>query len=251
MTPEADASGGGPAAGHPAAHGSAHSRGAGTTLEKPPGGAGHSEPPGPPGPEPPGSETAPDGAAGGPGAGEGKAGRFWSVRRAPAGIAALLLFAGTGVFLYDVASVRADRPGMAWRRTLTDELAGRRLDDTYLLAGAAALAAIGLWLLVLALTPGKRSLLTMRPDIPQVRAGLERSAAALVLRDRAMEISGVQSVRVDVTRRRVRARATAHFRDLEEVRRDLDAVLGDTIGDLGLARRPNLSVHVRRPGKRR
>ncbi|MBO8190859.1 hypothetical protein ITI46_03975 [Streptomyces oryzae] len=173
------------------------------------------------------------------------------MRRAPAGIVALLLFAGIGVLLYDVASVRAGRSGMAWRRTLTDELAGRRLDDAYLLAGAAVVAALGLWLLVLALTPGKRSLLAMRPDIPQVRAGLERSAAALVLRDRAMEISGVQSVRVTVTRRKVRARAAAHFRDLEEVRGDLDRVLREGIGELGLARRPDLSVHVRRPAKRR
>ncbi|MBQ1161578.1 hypothetical protein KBZ21_26380, partial [Streptomyces sp. A73] len=78
------------------------------------------EHPEPPAPEPPDSETAPPGTDGGPGPGEGKAGRFWSVRRAPAGIVALLLFAGTGILLYDVASVRAGRPGMAWRRSLTD-----------------------------------------------------------------------------------------------------------------------------------
>ncbi|MBQ1123928.1 hypothetical protein KBY19_28185 [Streptomyces sp. B15] len=164
---------------------------------------------------------------------------------------ALLLFAGTGILLYDVASVRAGRPGMAWRRSLTDELAGRRLDDTFMLAGAAVVAALGLWLLVLALTPGKRSLLTMRPDVPQVRAGLERSAAALVLRDRAMQIPGVQSVRVKVARRKIRARAMAHFRDLDEVRGELDGALREGIGQLGLARRPGLSVHVRRPAKRR
>ncbi|MBQ0865052.1 hypothetical protein KBY17_15110 [Streptomyces sp. RK75] len=164
---------------------------------------------------------------------------------------ALLLFAGTGILLYDVASVRAGRPGMAWRRSLTDELAGRRLDDTFMLAGAAVVAVLGLWLLVLALTPGKRSLLTMRPDVPQVRAGLERSAAALVLRDRAMQIPGVQSVRVKVARRKIRARAMAHFRDLDEVRGELDGALREGIGQLGLARRPGLSVHVRRPAKRR
>ncbi|WP_220183591.1 DUF6286 domain-containing protein [Streptomyces diacarni] len=180
---------------------------------------------------------------------QGKAGRFWSTRRAPGGITALLLFAGIGFLLYDVASVRAGRPGMAWRRTLTDELATRRLDDVFVMAGAAAAAALGLWLLVLALTPGKRSLLTMRPDTPQVRAGLERSAAALVLRDRAMEVPGVQGARVTVRRRKVRARAQAHFRDLAEVRTDLEGALRDGVEQLGLARRPGLSVRVRRPGK--
>ncbi|MGI5351529.1 DUF6286 domain-containing protein [Streptomyces sp. CA-250714] len=246
MTREGDTDDPRPAARKPGA-----GQGSGTTLEKPPEAPRTPQPPEPPTPEHPGSEAAPPGADGGPGAGGGKAGRFWSVRRAPAGIAALLLFAGIGILLYDVSSVRAGRAGMAWRRTLTDELATRRLDDTFMLAGAAALAALGLWLLVLALTPGQRSLLTMRPDVPQVRAGLERSAAALVLRDRAMEVPGVQSVRVTVTRRKVRARAAAHFRDLDEVRGDLDGALREGIGQLGLASRPGLSVHVRRPAKRR
>ncbi|KPC93563.1 DUF6286 domain-containing protein [Streptomyces albus] len=208
----------------------------GTTLEKEPASAG-------PGGAGPGPDYAPAGPR------EGKAGRFWATRRAPAAVTALLLLAGLGFLLYDVASVRAGRPGMAWRRTLADELATRRLDDVFVMAGAAVAAALGLWLLVLALTPGRRSLLTMRPELPQVRAGLERSAAALVLRDRAMEVPGVQAVRVKVSRRKVRARALAHFRDLEEVRSDLGGALGDGIDQLGLARRPGLSVRVRRPGK--
>jgi hypothetical protein len=220
----------------------------GTVLEKQP--PESAEPPDSSGP--PGSSASEDtGAGGGPDTGEGQAGRFWSVRRVPAGVTALLLFAGTGVMLYDVASVRAGRSGMAWRRELTDELATRRVDDVFMLAGAAVVAALGLWLLVLALTPGMRSLLVMRPDVPQVRAGLERSAAALVLRDRAMEVSGVQSVRVTVSRRKVRARARAHFRDLEEVRGDLDSALREGIEQLALDRRPALSVHVGRPAKRR
>ncbi|WP_432071151.1 DUF6286 domain-containing protein [Streptomyces sp. AA1529] len=267
MTPAGDTG-----APHPAGSGR---RGAGATSGKTPqapgapGSPGASEAPetpdtpeGPSGPEPPGpaspdasgpsgSGSAPPEEAGEAGSGEGKAGRFWSVRRGPSAVVALLLFAGTGILLYDAASVRAGRAGMAWRRTLTDELASRRLDDVLMLAGAAVLAALGLWLLVLALTPGKRSLLTMRPDVPRVRAGLERSAAALVLRDRAMEVSGVQAVRVTVSRRRVRARATAHFRDLDRVRGDLDGALRSGIAELGLARRPGLAVRVRRPAKRR
>nr|WP_206441677.1 DUF6286 domain-containing protein [Streptomyces boncukensis] len=209
---------------------------------------------------PQGLEQAESSAAYGPGAGgaEGQDGaadggrvpRFWSVRRVPAALVALLLLAGTAVLLYDVASVRADRPGMAWRRTLADELATTRLDDAAVLAGAAVAALLGLWLIVLALTPGLRGVLPMRRDVPQVRAGLERSAAALVLRDRAMEVSGVRSVRVAVTRRKVRARALAHFRELDEVRADLDSVLEEGIRQLGLARQLGLSVQVRRPAKR-
>lgn len=176
--------------------------------------------------------------------------RFWSTRRVPAALLALVLLAATGLLLYDLASVRADRPAMAWRRTLADELATRPLDDVWVRVGAGAAVLAGLWLLVLAATPGLRALLTMRTDAPAVRAGLERAAAALVLRDRAMEVAGVRSVRVKVGRRRVRASAQAHFRDLDEVRGDLDLALEDGIRQLGLARQPALSVQVRRPAKR-
>ncbi|MYS89247.1 MULTISPECIES: DUF6286 domain-containing protein [Streptomyces] len=180
----------------------------------------------------------------------GREGRFWSARRVPAGIVALLLLGLAGLFLYDIVSVRADRPVMSWRRELARQLAGRPLDDTWVLVGAGVAAALGLWLLVLAATPGLRHVLPMRRTHADVRAGLDRDAAATALRDRAMEVAGVQSVRVRVRRRRADARAVSHFRELDEVRTDLDAVLTDAIRGLGLSRPPSLSVRVRRPGRK-
>ncbi|MFD7710078.1 DUF6286 domain-containing protein [Streptomyces sp. NPDC059785] len=182
--------------------------------------------------------------------GEGGRGRFWSARRVPAAIVALLVLAGAGLFLYDVVAVRADRPAMRWRRTLARQLAERPLDDTWVLVGAGVAAAAGLWLLLLAATPGRRDVLTMRSPHPDVRAGLLRGAAAMVLRDRAMEVSGVRSARVRVRRRKVDCRAVAHFRELDDVRADLDATLADGMRGLGLVRSPALSVHVRRPGRK-
>ncbi|MCT2544142.1 MULTISPECIES: DUF6286 domain-containing protein [Streptomyces] len=180
--------------------------------------------------------------------------RFWSARRIPAAIVALLSVAGMGLFLYDVVSVRAGRPGMSWRRRLAEELATRPLDDIWMTVGAAAAMALGLWLFLLAVTPGLRRLLPMRQPTGilgtgEVRAGLDRHAAALLLRDRAVRVSGVQSARVDVGRRKVKARAQAHFRDLNEVRADLDAALSKAVANLGLARQPKLDVRVRRPKK--
>ncbi|GAA2644989.1 DUF6286 domain-containing protein [Streptomyces vastus] len=178
-------------------------------------------------------------------------GRFWSVRRVPAVILALLVLAGAGLLLYDIVSVRADRSAMAWRRSLARELAERPLDDTWVLVGAGVAAALGVWLIVLAVTPGLRDVLPMRRPHADVRAGLHRGAAATMLRDRAMEVSGVRSVRVRVGRRKVRVRAMSHFRELDDVRADLDAVLAEGIKGLGLARRPALSVHVVRANKNR
>jgi hypothetical protein len=197
--------------------------------------------------------SAPAAGDGTPPAGEGEGGRegrFWSARRVPAGIVALLLLGLAGLFLYDIASVRADRPVMSWRRELARQLARRPLDDIWVLVGAGVAAALGLWLLLLAATPGLRGVLPMRRTHADVRAGLDRDAAATALRDRAMEVAGVQSVRVRVRRRRAKVRAASHFRELDEVRTDLDAVLTDAVRGLGLSRPPALSVRVRRPGRK-
>lgn len=180
--------------------------------------------------------------------------RIWSARRIPAALAALLSAAAIGLLLYDVVSVRADRSAMHWRQRLAEELATRPLDDIWMIVGAAVAMALGLWLFLLAVTPGLRGLLPMRQptDIPgteEVRAGLDRRAAALVLRDRAMQVAGVQSAQVAVGRRKAKARARVHFRDLEEVRTDLDATLGEAVASLRLARQPTLTVRVRRPKK--
>ncbi|MFD5554461.1 DUF6286 domain-containing protein [Streptomyces sp. NPDC127068] len=177
--------------------------------------------------------------------------RFWSARRVPAGIVALLLVAGTGLLLYDVAAVRAGRPAMGWRRTLADGLATRPLDDPWVLTGAGVAAALGLLLLVLALTPGQRALLPMRGTGPDLRAALHRKAAATALRDRAAEVSGVQSVRVRVRRRKAEVRAVSHFRELDDVRADLESALAEGVDELGLGRPPSLRLRVRRPGKKR
>jgi len=181
---------------------------------------------------------------------DGGGGRFWSARRVPAGVIALLVLVGAGILLYDVVAVRAHRPAMHWRRSLARELAERPLDDTWVLVGAGVAAALGVWLLVLAATPGMRAVLPMRRAHADVRAGLHRDAAAMALRDRAMEVSGVQSVRVRMGRTKVDVRAVSHFRELDDVRADLDATLADGIQGLGLVRPPALSVHVRRPGRK-
>lgn len=180
--------------------------------------------------------------------------RFWSARRIPAAIVALLSVAGIGLLLYDVVSVWADRPGMSWRRRLAEELATRPLHDIWMTVGAAVAMALGLWFFLLAVTPGLRRVLPMRqptgiPRTEEVHAGLDSHAAALNLRDRAVRVSGVQSARVDFGRRKVKARAQAHFRDLNEVHADLDAALSEAVTNLGLARKPTLDVRVRRPKK--
>jgi hypothetical protein len=180
----------------------------------------------------------------------GGSGRFWSARRAPAGIVALLLLVVAGAFLYDIAAVRAHRDALSWRRELARQLAERPLDDIWVLVGAGVTAALGLWLVVLAVTPGLRAVLPMRRPHRDVRAGLHRAAAALVLRDRAMDVAGVRSARVRVRRSRADVRALCHFRELDDVKADLEGTLRQAVDGLGLDRPPALTVRVARPGRK-
>jgi len=180
-----------------------------------------------------------------------RAKRFWSGRRVPATLTSIVILGIAGLFLYDVSAVRADRQGMAWRRGLANQLATRHLDNVWVITGAAVAAALGLWLIVLAATPGERGVLPMaRRGQSGIRAGLDRRAAELVLRDRAMEVSGIRWARVDVGRRRTKVTAASHFRELAEVRSDLTTALGEAVRQLGLARQPQLSIHVQRAEKK-
>ncbi|KOG17623.1 MULTISPECIES: DUF6286 domain-containing protein [Streptomyces] len=223
------------------------------------GSAGQGSAPGTPGPGGP-APGAPDPGDAGPGApgpvpvlADAPAApvrRFWAVRRIPAALLAAVVLGGTGLLLYDVAAVRADHSAMAWRRELADALATRPLDSTGVVIGAAVAVVLGIWLLLLAATPGLRSVLPMRREHADVRAGLDREAAALTLRDRAMEVSGVQSVHVRVRRSKATVRAVSHFRALDEVRADVEQALATGVDELGLAHPPALTVRVARPPKK-
>ncbi|MET3985881.1 DUF6286 domain-containing protein [Streptomyces sp. PvR034] len=176
--------------------------------------------------------------------------RFRSARRVPAALTALVVLGGAGLFLYDLAAVRARRPGMRWRRELARLLERHAPADTGVVIAGAVLVLAGAALLFLAVAPGLRSILPLRsPGPAEVRAGIGRKAAALVLRDRAMEVSGVRSARVRVARSHVTVRAVSHFRELDDVRADLEAVLAVGLAELGLAHEPQPRVRVAPAGK--
>ncbi|MEU5598425.1 DUF6286 domain-containing protein [Streptomyces sp. NPDC020298] len=151
-----------------------------------------------------------------------------------------------GAALFDVVAVRAGRPAAAWRRHLADELNTRPVDDVWMLTGAAVAAAVGVWLIILALTPGLRHWLPLRSPEPWLMASLDRDGAAALLRDAAMQVPGVSKARIRVRRHRVKARADVCFRDPQQVKDDFTAVLDEERDGLALARPPRIAVRVRR-----
>ncbi|MFF3420192.1 DUF6286 domain-containing protein [Streptomyces sp. NPDC002698] len=120
------------------------------------------------------------------------------------------------------------------------------MDDVWMLTGASVAAATGVWLMVLALTPGLRHWLPLRSPTPGLRACLDRDSAAVLLRDAAMRVPGVAKARIRVRRHRVKARADVRFRDSRQVKDDLIAVLREERDRLALARPPRIVVRVRR-----
>ncbi|MFD3538595.1 DUF6286 domain-containing protein [Streptomyces sp. NPDC058662] len=174
-----------------------------------------------------------------------RVGRPWSARRIPAALTALLIGAAAGILLFDLVRVRTGRPAAAWRTDLADELATRPLDDLWIRIGAAVIGLLGLWLLVLALTPGLRHRMPLRSPDPRMRCLLDRDAAELRLRDAAMRVPGVSAARVHVSQRRVGARADVRFRSPADVKADLQVALREELDRLALARRPGLAVRVR------
>ncbi|MFD3547088.1 DUF6286 domain-containing protein [Streptomyces sp. NPDC058655] len=171
--------------------------------------------------------------------------RPWSARRIPAALTALLIGAAAGTLLFDVVRVRAGESAATWRTRLADELASRPLDDTWMKVGAAVTAVLGLWLIILALTPGLRRKLPLKTPDGRLHAVLDRDAAELLLRDAAMRVPGVSAARVQVLHNRVTARTDVRFRAPADVKADLLAALREEIHRIDPARTPGLTVRVR------
>ncbi|WP_432010938.1 DUF6286 domain-containing protein [Streptomyces cucumeris] len=176
--------------------------------------------------------------------------RPWGARRTPAGLAAALILLAAGALLFETVWQHTGHRATPWWRSLTDQLATRPVDDVWILCGAALAAALGLWLVILALTPGLRPQLPLRVPTDghgRMRAALNRKGAALLLRDTALRVPGVSAARVRVHRRRVTLRADVGFRETDDVRDELTAALRRAEHEqLVLARLPRLTVRIRR-----
>lgn len=187
-------------------------------------------------------------AAGAAGAAGSRAHRPWSQRRLPVAVLAFAAAAACGVLLYDVVSVHAaGRAPARWRVQAMEWLATHGPDGgtTAGVLAAVAVFVLGVWLLVLAVTPGRRGGLPMRTPLPGVRAVLDRRAVAVLLRDAATDVPGVGRVLVRVGRRTARVRAGLEFGERDGARRAVIQAAEAATAGLGLARPLRLRVRLR------
>lgn len=195
--------------------------------------------------------SVPEAEPGPPGDKDGSGPRIRAQRRVPAAVLAVVGAAACGLLLVDVVAVRFGGAPAGWRTTVVDWAAAHGPADTAVRLAGVGAALVGAWLLGCALLPGLRRRLRMAAPAPEVRAALDRTAAARILRERALGVPGVVRARVSVRRRRARVRAGVGYGRPEEVRAEAVRVLGASLLELGLRRTPALRVRVRRePGWR-
>ncbi|MGW5398163.1 DUF6286 domain-containing Asp23/Gls24 family envelope stress response protein [Streptomyces sp. NPDC003952] len=172
--------------------------------------------------------------------------RWWTSRRIPAALTAVLVVAGSGLLVYDIVAVGQGHLSRWPQGPLVHQLTDRPLGSAWLMFAAVLCASLGLWLVVLALTPGRRRLLPLRlQDQDQVRAALDRAGAAVGMRDAALSVPGVTSARVRLGRR-VSVRAVCSFGDPQQTDTDLNQALNRALDGLCLAHPPALTLHIRR-----
>ncbi|MFE4514808.1 DUF6286 domain-containing protein [Kitasatospora sp. NPDC056783] len=157
-------------------------------------------------------------------------------RTAAAAVVATGVLVVAGALLYDVVAVRVGQPARRWRAQIADELATRHLDDLGVLVGAGAATVLGGWLLWLAVAPGLRRWLVLRP-YGGTTAAIDRAGIGHLLVDRAAGLDGIDHLRVRVGRRRVRI-SLAGSADPALVQRQLR----DEVARVGLGRPPRLDV---------
>ncbi|GGV31299.1 DUF6286 domain-containing Asp23/Gls24 family envelope stress response protein [Streptomyces spectabilis] len=176
-----------------------------------------------------------------------RARRPWSPRRLPVAVGALVVAAGCAVPLYDMVAVHAaGRAPAEWRVRLVAWLSAHGPDGgTVTGLAAAGTILLGLWMVVLAVTPGRRACLPMAPPDEDTRAELPRGAVAVLLRDSVAVLPAITRVRVRVGRRRARVRAELAFGDRPGALEAVTRAAEDALGGCGLARPPRLRVRLR------
>ncbi|MFD7296449.1 DUF6286 domain-containing protein [Streptomyces sp. NPDC059897] len=177
--------------------------------------------------------------------------RWWSPRGLPTALLALVAATACCALAVDMIRVHwAHLPAASWRTDTLHWLEGHGPNTLLIGVAAGALAVLGALMIALAVGPGRRGLLTVTSSTARVRAAMDRTAIALVVRDAAGDVPGIDTIRVRVRRRRVVVRAQLAFGDKTIARRDIRAAAHQVLDGCCLRRPPGLRVKVRADGPR-
>ncbi|MER7969800.1 DUF6286 domain-containing protein [Streptomyces sp. NPDC096080] len=172
--------------------------------------------------------------------------RWWSQRRLPIALLTLPAAVACGALAFDLVLVHTGhQPPAPWRTAALDWLSTHGPSATASTVGAAALGVLGVVLITLAVTPGRRGLLTVTSGAPRLVTAVDRSALSSLVGDAVRDTDGVGQVRVRVGRRRVTVRAGLAFGDRDRAREAVRDAARRVLEGCALRRTPRLRVTVR------
>ncbi|MER7924273.1 DUF6286 domain-containing protein [Streptomyces sp. NPDC096057] len=171
--------------------------------------------------------------------------RWWSGRRTPVTLLTLLAAVACGALAFDLIQVHtAHRPAAAWRMSAVHWLADHGPGDPVVVIAGAGVALTGIWMVVLALTPGLRHRSTVRTAAERLDAAVDRSAVESLVRDAVGDVPGIASVRVRARRRRITVRTRLAFGDRTIAQAAATAAARAAVTSCRLRRAPRLRVTV-------
>ena len=118
-------------------------------------------------------------------------------------------------------------------------------DSAPVIAISAAVAVLGLLLLLAQLLPRRPGLLTVATDDPAVEAGVERRTLGRAMAAVASDVDGVSGAKARVRGRRATVVATSHLHDTGGLRERVTDHVQTWTDDLGLVAPPRLRLKLR------
>jgi hypothetical protein len=164
----------------------------------------------------------------------------------PAVITAAVLTAAAVILLAEVVGALVHRPPgvlpVAWLARLGRET---HWENVLVLGVGAALAALGVLLLVAALWPGRLRAIVLRSEAPDVVVGITSRGLRHYAERAAQSVDGITRARVKVRRRGLRVRADSPLREDLDLSGDVRQAVAGRIDELALLHPPRLHVTVR------
>ena len=171
--------------------------------------------------------------------------RWWSGRRVPVALLTSAAALGCGALAVDLIEVHlAHRAAAAWRVSAVHWLSGHGPGDSPVVIAGGLTALLGVWMIVLAVTPGLRHRSTVHAEAERVDAAVDRSAVESLVRDAVADVAGVGAVRVRVRRRRIAVRAGLAFGDRAETSAAVTAAAHAAVTSCRLRHEPRIRVTV-------
>jgi hypothetical protein len=174
--------------------------------------------------------------------------RVFRPRRSVPGIIVAAVLAAAGL-LGTVQAVSAALNRPLWRlphRDLAGPLQNTHWDNNFTLAIAAAVAFIGLVLILAGLIPGRLRAIPLASGDASVVIGVPRRSLCHSLGRLAQDVDGIDRARVRARNRSVTIRATTRMRDTTGLREGVRAAVSGRLTALDPLQPPRVRVRLRR-----